>query len=81
MKITAEQYDEKYSVETIHDDLDVEEVRDKLLMPLLTAMGFHSDSVNSLFFDDPDFLDAPPAEPAEDESSTDDAYADPLRQL
>lgn len=51
MKITATQYNERYSVETDTDDLDLEEVRDTLLAPLLLAMGFSPHSVEDLFFD------------------------------
>lgn len=49
------------SIEVPGDDLDIEEMREKLLIPLLLGAGYQSNSVNDLFFDDWDDF-RPPSE-------------------
>ena len=48
MKITIEQYGNKYSVERKEDDLDIDEVKD-ILKGLLVSAGFHIDNVKEIF--------------------------------
>ena len=60
MRIEAKLYDFTYTIETSYDDLDLEAVRDDMLIPLLLALGFHPDSVNDLFFDDSEAISGDP---------------------
>jgi len=50
-KITLETQYGSYSIETVQDNLNIEQMRDDLLSPLLLAAGFHWRNVDELFFD------------------------------
>lgn len=52
MDVTLSYYNKTYSISTDIDDLNLDQVRDEILIPLLLAAGFHPSNVNDLFFDD-----------------------------
>lgn len=54
MKVTFEHYGRSYTIDVGHDDLDIVEVRDSILVPLLICAGFSLKNVQDLFFDDND---------------------------
>ncbi len=48
MKITAEHYDEKVSIETKHDDVTFEEFMD-LIQKICHGVGYHEETINKWF--------------------------------
>ena len=48
MKISYEAHGEKFSIETGHDDVDMEEAY-QLIQQLLLSAGFHPDTVKEYF--------------------------------
>lgn len=48
----------KQTVEIAADGVDINTVRDELLIPLLLAAGFHPDTVNELFGMDEEGVDS-----------------------
>lgn len=51
MKVSMECYGKKVTVE-VSDGIDLYDLRDDVLIPLLVAFGFHADSVNELFYEE-----------------------------
>lgn len=52
MKVSLEHYGKTYTIDVGHDDLDIVDVRDSILVPLLICAGFSPKNVQDLFFDD-----------------------------
>jgi len=46
MKITLKHYDVKYTIETEHDDFDMEHMINDIIRPLLLVMGFHPNTID-----------------------------------
>lgn len=51
MKISAEQYGCKYTLEVDYDDLTIDDFK-QLLKSLALSMGYHPDNVNEMFGDE-----------------------------
>jgi len=47
MIIEIKHYDTTITIEQPRDDLDIYEVVEEMVRPMLLAMGFHQDSINS----------------------------------
>jgi hypothetical protein len=50
MKITLESEYGKYEIEVPGNDLDVNDVVESLLKPVMLAAGYHPDNVNDVFY-------------------------------
>ena len=48
MKITVEQYDNKYVVESKFNDQNIEQIHD-LWLSILAAMRYHSDTIEEFY--------------------------------
>lgn len=57
MKFSTEHYDIRVTIETADNDLSIIDVKDRLLKPMLLALGYVAENVDALFGDSEDEYD------------------------